>query len=309
MQPEILVAIIKEMQPKDILRMSLLEPNLFDERMWKMLSSNWEYYSFLSSKGRRKFAEIAIRKSLLKAPTLRSQIWFAILNQKRNLIQDLCREFDNIKLVKSVCDVLSSEENIYFNRPMINFVYQQLGYVVSDREKIIANFSSTEKTCLSDVDYVRMHILNKDDSVYSDWVERGGIVTNDPKGHFVDAFLKEDNKEAWFFIYSITQEKEILEKIFDRVTTEEVYFPASEEILANLYRANHLNLAKRFEKKFGIHLGLELVLSCLADYYFNTGDEKGLYESLLSLGPLCEKDYRRSKMSNIEMEEITALFV
>ncbi|SHO33344.1 Hypothetical protein BQ3484_276 [Cedratvirus A11] len=309
---EILIPILKEMQPKDILRMSLLEPNLFDTCMWKLLSSyslgaDWEYYSYLAQADRKRFAQIAIRKGLLRAGSLRQQVWFAILNQRKDILEGLCTE--HASLVKGVCDDLSREDNIYFNRSMVNFAYQRLGYVVSDREKIIANFGSAEKTSLGDMDYIRMHVLNKDDSMYSNWVERGGIVTDDPKGRFVDSFLREStNRGTWFFAYSITQEKEILEKIFQAVTGEEISFRYRGDILRDLYRANHLDLAKRFETRFAVKLDPELVLSCLADYYFNTGDERGLYQSLLSLGALHKRDYKRSKMSNIELEEITALF-
>jgi hypothetical protein len=167
---------------------------------------------------------------------------------------------------------------------MVNFAYQSLGYVVADREKLIANFNSVQKALLEDVDYAVMHILTGDDFMYRNWMQRGDTVVGNPKDYFVDTFLEEDNKEPWFFIYSITQEKEILEKIFERTSPEEVSLRARGNILRNLYRANHLGLAKRFEDKFSVNINLESILSCLSDYYFNTGDERGLHESLLSLG-------------------------
>ncbi|SPN79570.1 Hypothetical protein BRZCDTV_420 [Brazilian cedratvirus IHUMI] len=270
------------MDVKSILNMSLLEPNLFDESIWRMLCPDWDYYSFLSFSARRKFAEIAVRKGLLRAKSVKKQIWFALLNQRKDLLEDLCRE--RAFSVKMVCDSLSQEENIYFNRSMINFAYQTLGYVVTDREKVIANFAtSTQKTYLEDIDYVRMHSLTGDESMYRKWVERGGIVTDDAKAYFVDSFLKENNKEMWFYTYSITQERDILEKIFERITPENLSLQGRKDILANLYRANHLDLAKRFETKFALNLDLDLILSCLSDYYFNTGDERGVYESLLSV--------------------------
>ncbi|SPN79394.1 Hypothetical protein ZAZAV_302 [Cedratvirus Zaza IHUMI] len=308
---EILVPIIKNMQVRDILRMSLLYSDLFDESTWRMLSkevlhADWEYYSYLPFSTRKRFVEIAARKSLFFPPwySVKQKLVFAILNQEKDLLRDLCKR--HAPIVKSVCDSLSSEGNIYFNRPMINFAYQQLGCMVSKRDKAIADFNSTGQTSLNQVDYFRMDILlTRGDKFYLDCVEREQVVTDNPKDHVVDTLLKENDRGTLFFVYSITQEKDILEKIFETVTKGE----CGEGILRNLYRANHLDLAKKLEKRFGVKINPASVLSCLADYYFNMGDERGLYESLLFLERerLLRRGRYQSKIFNIELEEIASL--
>jgi hypothetical protein len=294
-RPEILVTIITRMKIKDILRMSLAFSELFDESMWKMLtkhrlSSDWDYYSFLLPCFRKRFAEIAIRKSLLRAPTATAQVWFALLNKRRNLIQSL-RKKHPVEMRK-VCMNLSHEENIYFNRPAVNFALSRLGYMLSEREQAIARFKIGKKTRLNQTDQIRM----------------SSLVRNAPLSYSKD-FLQENSNELCFFIYSVTQERELLEKILDKVGAEEIAPAAKRNILCNLYRGNHLDLAKRFEEKHDTALTLAMLLSCLADYYLNTGDDRGLYLSLLALeekGLLLEGSYH-SKIFELELEEVSTL--
>ncbi|SOB74221.1 hypothetical protein BQ9231_00338 [Cedratvirus lausannensis] len=292
---EVLVTIIEQMGIKDILRISLVYPELFEESMWKKLTkyhlaSDWEHYSFLSDNPREKFAQIAIRKSLLKAPSITAQVWFALLNQRKDLIEILCKEHP--VETRKVCLGLAREENIYFNRPMVNFAFSILGYIPTDREEDIANFKPREESYLNLTDDIRMTSLARNvHPVYS------------------EDFLQENSNDLCFFIYSATQERNLLEKLLDRVSTEEIAPASKRNILCNLYRGNHMHLAKRFEEKHNTSLTLAVLLSCLTDYYLNTGDDRGLYFSLLTLeeqGLLCQGSYH-SKIFDLELEEVATL--
>nr|WIL04808.1 hypothetical protein Cduv_328 [Cedratvirus duvanny] len=298
MQPEILVAIIKEMEIKDILRMSLVFSELFDEGMWRMLTkylffSDWDYYSFLEKatfSPRKRFAQIVIRKSFLPASTVTSQVWFALLNQRKDLIQVLCKEQRNI--TAKICWSLSYGEHIYFNRYMVNYALSILGYMIGEREMAIAKFKPGKKTSLNFTDRIRMNSLSG-----------GGANTCD------EEFLKENSNELCFFVYSVTREKELLSKLLNRVDTKDIAPATKRNILCNLYRSNYLDLAKEFEQKYSVDVSLAIILSCLADYYLNTGDDKGLYESLSLLqeqGLLLAGSYQ-SKIFELELEEVTTL--
>nr|WIL04191.1 hypothetical protein Clen_261 [Cedratvirus lena] len=297
------------MQPKNILRISLVYPDLFDEIMWKMLCTDWEYYSYLPFSTRKRFAEIAARKSLL-FPSWYSpehKFVFVILNQRKDLIQEFCEK--KPKSAKAVCGGLSHEGNIYFNRPMINFAYSLLGCTVSDRNKAIADFNPDDKTFLLEnpKDRTRMCSLRGVDNVYMDWA--GSVEIDNPKKHFVDTILKGSAKGSWFIIYSITRDKEILERMTETIMEADMLFETKKIVLRNLYRGNHIDLARKFVTKFSVDLPRSEMLSCLADYYFNTGDDRGLYESLLFFERECllYRGFYRSKIFNIELEEITSL--
>ncbi|SHO33340.1 Hypothetical protein BQ3484_272 [Cedratvirus A11] len=292
---EILMTIIEQMGIKDILWMSLVYPELFEESTWKKLTkhhlaSDWEHYSFLSDNPRKRFVQIAIRKSLLRAPSITTQVWFALLNQRKDLIEILCKEYP--QETRKVCLGLTREENIYFNRPMVNSACSRLGYMPSEREKAIAEFKPGKKAGLNQTDQIRMTSLTRD--VHPSYSEN---------------FLQENSNDLCFFIYSVTQERDLLEKLLDRVSTEETLPSIKRNILCNLYRGNHMHLAKRFEEKHDTSLTLAVLLSCLTDYYLNTGDEKGLYLSLVTLeeqGLLCPGSYH-SKIFDLELEEVATL--
>ena len=290
MQSEILVTILLETGIKDILKMSLALPELFDESMWsllckRLLSSDWDYYSFLEQSNRKRFVEIAIRKSLLPAPTIKGQFWFALLNQRNDLVKDLCTKHP--QETKKVCLALSREENIYFNRPMVNYALATLGHMITGREWSIANFKVSGGQGLNLVDLTRMHSLTGN-RLEDDWFEQ--------------------KKELWFFVYSATREKAMLADLIEKVNI--ALAPGTKRnLLCNLYRNNYLDLAKRFESKYEAELSLSLLLSCLTDYYFNTGDDRGLYQSLVELEKqgLLEAGSYESKIFELELEEVSAL--
>nr|WIL03320.1 hypothetical protein Cbor_298 [Cedratvirus borely] len=309
---EILIPIIREMEVRDILKVSLVYPELFDESMWRMLCkhslcSDWNYYSFLSQVDRKRFAQIAIRKSFLPASTVMGQIQFAILNQRKDLVESLCNAYP--QEVKKVCQDLSFEENIYFNRLMVNFAYSCLGLVALNRSKAIVDFKPGEKTILSQKDQIRMSSFLGDDSIYADWARRAGFETDKPKSLFINNALQEDDKGLLFYFYSNTQEVEILERMLEEVSAQEIAPVTKRNILCNLYRANHVDLALRFEQKYGVSLVMSMMLSCLADYYLNTGDERGLYLSLLALEEqnLLLAGFYHSKIFDLELDEIATL--
>lgn len=314
MQTELITPILVQAEIKDILKLSLALPELFDENMWRMLTrevlgSDWNHYSFLEeviSSPRKRFAEIARRKSLLPASTTEAQIWFALFNQRKDLIEKLCRE--HAQQVRRVCLALCREEHMYFNRPMVNFTLTRLGHMLTDREQTIANFG-VDKGSLCLTDQVRMFSLLGDDTIYHDWVRRGNFETNDAKSFFVEELLKEDNKEMWFHTYSLTREETILARMIERVDTNEIAPNIKRIILRNLYRGNYLDLAAKYEAKYTVGLELGMLLSCLTDYYLNFGDDRGLYYSLLKLeerGLLVAGSYQ-SKIFTLELEEVCNL--
>ncbi|SPN79572.1 Hypothetical protein BRZCDTV_421 [Brazilian cedratvirus IHUMI] len=311
MQSELLVPILLKMEVKPILNLSLALPELFDENTWRMLcksklSSDWDHYSFLSLTDRKRFAQIAIRKSLLKAPTVEAQIWFALLNQRKDLIEVLCRE--HAQKVRRVCLALCREEHMYFNRPMINFTLTRLGHMLTDREQTIANFG-VDKGSLWLADQVRMFSLLGQDAIYDDWARRSNFETNDAKSLFVEKLLEEDSKEMWFLIYSLTREETILARMIEKINGSEMAPSTKRNILCNLYRGNHLELALRYEAKYEVRLDLGMLLSCLTDYYLNSGDDRGLYCSLLKLEErgLLLPGKHQSKIFKLELEEVLVI--
>ncbi|SHO33345.1 Hypothetical protein BQ3484_277 [Cedratvirus A11] len=302
------------MQVGDILRMSLIHTDLFDDSMWRMLckevlQTNWEHYSYLPFSTRKRFVEIAARKSLLFPPwySPECKVLFAILNQRRDLIQEFCEK--KPKSVKAVCDGLSHEGNIYFNRPMVNFAYSLLGHTVSDRDKAIADFNPHDETFRLNhhEDYARMCSLRGVDNIYMTWAK--SVEIKDPKAHFVDAILKGSGKASWFVIYSMTREKEILERMIEEVAEADMLSQTKRIVLRNLYRGNYIDLARKFVTKFSVDLSHSEILYCLADYYLNTGDEKGLYQTLLFFERehLLRRGRYQSRIFIIELEEIASL--
>lgn len=309
MQSHILVPILQEMEPFPVLRLSLVYPELFDESMWRRLVPEWDYYAHLDLSHRRRFVEICARKSKLCLSwySTEQKVTFAILNQRKDLLEQLCRRYP--KAVEAVCDRLADEGNIYFNRSMLNHACNHLGYAVTHREQAIVEFADGEISGLSDRDYAVLCILSKDDRFYQNWADRRHEKTDDAKSLFIETLLSENNKEVWFEIYSMTQEKAIIKTFISRVSETEVKSETKEIILRNLYRANHLDLVEEFVKRFHVALYHEDVLSCLADYYYNTGDDRGLYESLLYIERqhLFYPGSYHSKIFDIELEEIASL--
>nr|WIL03593.1 hypothetical protein Cplu_291 [Cedratvirus plubellavi] len=288
---EVMVLILLEMEIKDILRMSLVLPELFDENTWSLLCRNtlatsWDHYSFLPLSQRRKFVEIARRKCLLPAICPFSQVRWAIFNKRTDILERVAKE--HFSETSTVYRSSLEEYRVYFNRPMYNFVQQCLYGRVYYRDRLIGEYKSpsprpfssytwqerftmmrqeegleiTPFEYLSTYDELHMHILHgeQDD----------------------DITLDGDNIELWLSLYSKSQKKAIISRMIDFVEKDNLPLMLL-KILCNLYSGNHLDLAARYEKKFNIHLTSDQVLSNLATYYFNTGDDRGLYQSLCLL--------------------------
>lgn len=310
MQTEILPTIIQEMEIEDILRISLVYPELFEESMWRrlcgdVLGCDWDYYSFLPEMSkRRKFAKIAVRKSFLPAPTPEGKVCFAILNQRRDLLKVLCRKYPGE--ARKVCRAMSQEGNIYFNRPLVNFALTCLGHMLLDREKAIANFSFGRAESLSLTDQIRMYNLTGGESVHDVCLKEFGM---DGKALLEEKLLEEYSRDLFYLIYSMTREKDILDKMIDRFREFDLSPSNKRNILCNLYRGNFLDLALKHENKYQVQLDVCTLLSCLADYYLNSGDDRGLYLSLLQLeerGVLLAGSYH-SKIFILQLEEVNMI--
>jgi hypothetical protein len=332
--PELLQVILTHIQPREVLKMSLLFPDLFTEGMWRSLVKEWDHYAFLSEKvtfsPRKKYAEIAYRTCLLSrcrvrrsgTPSSCSQIrsfskyygpeqqaLFAIHRKRKDIIQQLASEYPSVLV--SLYYKSMEEEKIYFNRPMFNYLASLLGIKVSERENFIADPEPREEYSIEQSsDHINVSVIQEDENLYSRWAKN---FSQEQKGDLKMRFVKEVclgvDSEFWFSIYSKSQEKEILEKLIQESNESDLSIFGVRSILRNLFRSNHVQLAAKFSTKLGVDLQLQTILSCLACYYFNTGDDKGLYESLLHMEErkILKPGVYSSDIFTIELPEVVSL--
>lgn len=284
MQSELLVPILLKMEAKPILRMSLALPELFDENMWRMLTrevleADWDHYSFLPFSSRRRFVEIAQRKCLLSVDCSTRQVYLAIFNNRRDILEKCCRE--NPDETKAILDASLSFERLYFNRPLYNFIQERLFGGTFERLQLLErkiNLTldpryweerynvSSEKMCVGSMDssHIRMYDLLQMYVLHTEQED--------------DIALREDNIQFWLNIYSRSQKKAMISSMIDFTNKGKL-----ENILCNLYSSNHLDLAQKYQEKFAVSLTSQEILNRLAIYYVNTGDDRGLYQTLSRL--------------------------
>ncbi|SPN79388.1 Hypothetical protein ZAZAV_299 [Cedratvirus Zaza IHUMI] len=290
---EVMVLILLEMEIKDILRMSLVLPELFDENTWSLLCRNtlatsWDHYSFLPLSQRRKFVEIARRKCLLPTICPFSQVRWAIFNKRADILERVAKE--HFSETSTVYRSSLEEYRVYFNRPMYNFVQQCLygKAYFRDRLILIAECDVSNPRPFSSYTWQeRFAMMRQEEGLEITPFEY--LSTYDELHMYIlhgeqddDITLDGDNIELWLSLYSKSQKKAIISRMIDFAEKDNLPLMLH-KILCNLYSGNHLDLAARYEKKFNIHLTGDQVLSNLATYYFNTGDDRGLYHSLCLL--------------------------
>nr|WIL02818.1 hypothetical protein Cbor_292 [Cedratvirus borely] len=285
---EIIMPVLLKMETKDIFNLSLVYPELFDEATWSLLckslfGASWDYYSFLPEKNqRRKFVEIARRKCFLPVSCPRSQLYLALFNNRKDIIEQCCLQHP--KQAGKVVLSSFSFDRLYFNRPLYNFAqeilfggtFQRLKLLEQKRDlpSLVPEYweekysLATEDFCYGSMDnsHARVHDLLH---MYILYKEEGGE----------NIVLREDNVEFWLNMYSRSQKKAIISRMIDFAQKKDLPCK-SENILCNLYSSNHLDLAEKYQTKFSLSLSKEQILASLANYYINTGDDRGLYQSL-----------------------------
>nr|WIL04807.1 hypothetical protein Cduv_327 [Cedratvirus duvanny] len=308
MQPEILVAIIKEMQLRDILRMSLVLPELFDKGIWMMLctkrlSATWDDYYFLfPDNPRKRFIEIAQRKCFLRTTSPFRQIHFAILNKRKDILEECCKQDPDV--AKSILVLFSSRVCIYFNLSMHRFIYRCLSEEPRERKNIIDDLQGEFSVSKEIKRVSSMQIFREDGECnllqrFTYTIDYEKNVMSIPYGIYPklydrlhmhvlygaddeDVVFDKDNIEFWLVLYSKSQKKEIIQSLIEQATEQDLRMDKN-YILYNLYASNNIEMAAKFEEKFNIKLSDNQTVTNLALYYFNTGDSKGLYESLINL--------------------------
>ena len=111
---ELLVVLIQNMQPREVLKMSLLFPELFTQGMWRSLTPKWNHYAFLPLPERKRYAEIAYRTCSITGYYVRQkrkgsscsritctsnyysprqQALFAIHNHRKDILERLASEY------------------------------------------------------------------------------------------------------------------------------------------------------------------------------------------------------------------------
>ncbi|SOB74135.1 hypothetical protein BQ9231_00252 [Cedratvirus lausannensis] len=327
--PELLEVIISHMQPREVLKISLLFPDLFNEGMWRSLVKDWDHYSFLPYHNRRKYAEIAYRTCLLTgsyircsvAPSSRSyirtisnfysprqQALFAIHKQRKDILGQLVS--DHPRLLGRLYYNSLEEDKIFFNRPMFNYLASLFEKEISERERSIAKVEpGADRSVQYMVDYIQTCIIHNNQDFYRLQAGKYSVREDEAKLCFVQNVCLKEDVEFWFAIYSKSQEKEILEKFLQEVKKDDLSIFGVRSVLRNLFRSNHVQLAARVGTKFGDDIGVDVILSCLACYYFNTGDDKGLYESLLYMEErkVLKPGVYISDIFTIELPEVRSL--
>ncbi|SOB74220.1 hypothetical protein BQ9231_00337 [Cedratvirus lausannensis] len=295
MQVQVLISILKEMEIKDILRISLVHAGLFDESMWRMLcretlQTNWDDYYFLFPHNPRiRFAQIAQRKCFLPVSSPLRQMYFAVLNKRKDILERCCKEYPNI--ARDVLLLGLSRPCIYFNCDMHNFLYQCLDKEPTERAKIIADGSVNFNLDLLEtiesnpdrnlLERLMLSIYYETDKRYACLYDAAQMFTlhenQDDK-----VVINKDNIEFWLDVYSISQKRDVIERLIKHIEKDDIRLSKG-DILRKLYTSNNLDMARKFEKKFNKVLTHNEAVANLAVYYFNTGDDRGLYESLINL--------------------------
>nr|WIL03321.1 hypothetical protein Cbor_293 [Cedratvirus borely] len=305
MRREIIVPILLEMEIKDILRMSLLEPDLFDESTWRMLckslfNTSWDHYSFLLQTGRKRFVEIAKRKCFLPVDCPLRQIYLAIFNQRKDILERCSKEHP--KLTEKICLHSSTRTRIYFNRDMYNFLYQCLGKEPSYREQQVGQHQNNFHTSLALLEMMvgkgdgTKSLLERFNQKMGLGIYRTGVMDDDYIRLYDDlqmcvlygnqddlVVVDDDNIEFWLTLYSRSQKRDIIERLIEQANKNNLPLMNRESILSLLYKSNNLELARKFEEKFNKRIYDNDFAMKLITYYLNTGDDRGLYESLCIL--------------------------
>nr|WIL04220.1 putative DNA packaging enzyme [Cedratvirus lena] len=315
------------MQPREVLKMSLLFPHLFTEGMWRSLTPKWDHYVFLPYSNRKRYAEIAYRTccmtgyyvrrsasysritSMSNYYSLKQQALFAVHNQRKDILQRLVSE--NVSEMHNLYQESLEEDKMHFNRSMFNYLASLLDIELTEREKFIASPVMRRESSEEQIsDYMQVSVLNNPKSVYSRWFDSVSVEPGeDLKLRFIKDLCAHGDIAFWFMVYSRSQEKDILEKFIEISKVEDLQQTQAITILRGLFCGNHVQLASRFGTKFSLGMHVSVILSCLTTYYFNTGDDRGLYESLSYMqergvftpGP-CVSD-----IFSVELPEVTSL--
>ncbi|SPN79725.1 Hypothetical protein BRZCDTV_487 [Brazilian cedratvirus IHUMI] len=326
-----ITVVVQSMEPREVLKMSLLFPDLFTEGMWRSLAPLWDQYAFLSLPPRKRYVEIAYRTCSITGYyvrhrrgegnsfsritctsnyySVRQQALFAIYNQRKDILEKLVST--NATEMYNLYHESTEEDKIHFNRPMFNYLASLLDIELTEKQKFIMDGklqvdSSSEQVA----DFVQISLINDPSRFYSAWLRENVLEPEeDGKSKFIKELSSQEGIAFWFMVYSRSQEKEMLERFVELTQEDDLTAEQKYVTLRSLFTSNHLQLAARFGRKFNLGMHVTTILSCLATYYFNTGDDRGLYQSLshmeksgvLQAGP-CVSDIFR-----VELPEVVSL--
>lgn len=330
LSPELLVVIIQSMQPREVLNMSLLFPDLFTEGMWRSLTVKWDHYSYLPFSPRKRYAEIAYRTCLITGSyvrqrrkgtsctliastssyySIRQQGLFAIHNKRKDILERLASQHPaemHILYEESL-----QEDKLHCNRRMFNHLATLLDIKLTERQKFLAEPKLRADSRPEQVsDHLQVSVLYNPKGLYSRWLQG---VSTEPGEDLTSRFIKDlcihGDTPFWFMVYSRSQEVDVLERFVENSTPDNLETFHALTILKGLFCGNHMRLACIFGVKLNIDMDVGTILSCLALYYFNTGDDKGLYESLCYIkekGVLKPGPYT-SDIFRVELPEVISL--
>lgn len=302
LSPELVTVIIQSMQPREVLKMSLLFPELFTEGMWRSLTPKWDHYDFLCMPPRKRYAEIAYRTCSITGYyvryrrgednsysritctsnyySVRQQALFAIYNQRKDILEKLVSR-NTTKMYELYRESLE-EDKIHFNRPMFNYLASLLNIELTEREKFIVDVKiQADSTATQIADFMQVSLINDRNKFYSAWLEKNVLEPEeDGKSKFIKVLSSCEGIAFWFTIYSRSQEEDILERFVETVQERDLSPQQQYMVMKSLFCSGHLRLGARFGRKFKLGMHAVTIMSCLATYYFNTGDDRGLYQCL-----------------------------
>ena len=194
---------------------------------------------------------------------------------------------------------------------MFNYLASLLDIELNQRQKFIVQPEiNVNSSSMEVADFMQVSLINDCNKFYSAWLQSAQIETGeDSKSKFIKELCLQNSMIFWFIVYSRSQEKEMLERFIDLTLAKDLTLEQKLVIIKSLLCSGHLQLAARLGRKFALDIHVDTILSCLETYYFNTGDDKGLYESLLYMeekqvllpGP-CVSD-----IFNVELPEVVSL--
>nr|WIL03038.1 hypothetical protein Cbor_339 [Cedratvirus borely] len=280
-------------RPREILLYSLVHPSFFTKQTWKLLcrqvlSASWSDYKHISNNPRRRFVEIAYRKGLqgelgYDLYSRECQILFAIFRRDQEELEKIATRFPQ-EAQSLYYKLEGKKEKVFFQGELYT-----IGETISIKPhviKLIVGQAELRKLTPINHWFIRTRLLINGDEESLNFCKQVAFPSSVPSDKLEELVLQDrTNMYSWLEAYSFTENQHMIEELFS-VNYPHVSNAQVKTIVQNLYTSNNLAMISKLGEKYfsSVYLlSFEEKLHCLTNYYLYSGDDRGLYKSLLQV--------------------------
>lgn len=290
----VLLNIISCAGVREVLLHSLVHPHLFTKQTWKLLckkilSASWSDYKHISTNPRRRFVEIAYRKGLqpsgLSLYSNEYLILFTLFSRDLVKLREMAKRYP--QAASALHKELVAKKKKYFFQREVLVLAEELGISPNWCSGVVAEAEEGSHFLTADWDVATRLLINGDEQsltileiLFFPKRSLGGMRPDSCSQSLRELVLQDSDRVFdWLCAYSFSRDEHMIRELLKKT---QLNFTL-ETVLCNLYTVNNLSLAREIEKERNHTLSFDEKLECLANYYLFSGDDKGLYTSLLEV--------------------------